>query len=289
MKLKDLKYLLLLIFLISTSCEKDVKNDLLPGFEKKLVVTSFLSPADSVSFIRVTSNRPVYGVLGPYESPGIVSGWISDGEKEISMITTDSGLVFTKEMMPVVNNKSYEIRIVNDKGLSVFAECTVPERYDFQISVDTFSVVKVGKDPWDKDFTWREEFVSISVKDDPAKENYYHVTGEYEVHLPGRTYVYKEYIDFEKDVFTDREKNADGLITFSAPYNNSYRNSPGSTFIKIYLLNTEKSYYLYHKTIFDYKDDDNPFTEPTPVYSNIKGGLGIFTSYVIDSAILRLQ
>jgi hypothetical protein len=62
-----------------------------------------------------------------------------------------------------------------------------------------------------------------------------------------------------------------------------------SAFIKIYLLNTEKSYYLYQKSLEDYKSGEDPFTEVTPVYSNIDGGLGIFTSFTIDSLIYRLR
>lgn len=277
--------------MVSPSCEKDVNNDLLPGFKSKLVISSFLSPSDSISIIRVTSNRPVYGVLRPYPSPGNVTGWISDGAKEIEMTATDSGLVFTKDMMPVLNSKSYEIRIINDNGLTATAHCTVPEKYDFQISLDTSSVTKVDKDPWGKEFTWSDKFVNVSVKDDPAKENYYHIIGEYVAYTSyqGNIYTHKDNIYFEEKLFTDRERNADGFITISARYNDDFKDYPGSTFIKIYLLNTEKSYYLYHKTIFDYKDDDNPFSEPTPVFSNVDGGLGIFTSYVIDSAILRLK
>ena len=290
MKLKRLISILFVISLISVACEKDAKNALLPGFEQKLVVTSFLCPADSISFIGVTLNRPVYGELQPYQSPGIVSGWISDGEKEIRMTTTDSGLVFTKNEMTILNNKTYSIIISNENGLSSSAKCTIPDKFDFEITIDTFSVVHESIDEWDNEY--REQFVSVKFKDNPAKENFYHLIGEIDGFYPyGDTVIlFKEFIRFEKDIFTDRERNADGFISFNGPFQDiCCPGTPISYIFRIYLLDTEESYYLYHKSIFDYKDDDNPFTEPTPVYSNIEGGLGIFTSYALDSAVFRLN
>jgi len=62
-----------------------------------------------------------------------------------------------------------------------------------------------------------------------------------------------------------------------------------SLVVKIYIYNLEKSYYLYHKSLDDYNDGANPFSEATPVYSNITGGLGIFTSYTIDSLIVKYK
>jgi hypothetical protein len=39
----------------------------------------------------------------------------------------------------------------------------------------------------------------------------------------------------------------------------------------------------------NYISGSNPFSEPTPVFNNIAGGLGIFAAYTIDSIIFRLK
>jgi hypothetical protein len=65
--------------------------------------------------------------------------------------------------------------------------------------------------------------------------------------------------------------------------------APDSLFLNIYVLNTEKSYFLFHKSLKNYKNGENPFSEATPVYSNINGGFGVFTSYTIDSLVVRLK
>jgi hypothetical protein len=44
-------------------------------------------------------------------------------------------------------------------------------------------------------------------------------------------------------------------------------------------MRINEPYYLYYESIRNYSDNsDNPFVEPTPIYGNIKGGLGIFAS-----------
>jgi hypothetical protein len=75
------------------------------------------------------------------------------------------------------------------------------------------------------------------------------------------------------------------IDTWMIPSVNSY----DSVFISVYLMNTEESYYLYHTSLNEFDRSDNPFSEAKPVYSNIKGGLGIFTSYTMDSLRFRLK
>jgi hypothetical protein len=64
---------------------------------------------------------------------------------------------------------------------------------------------------------------------------------------------------------------------------------PDSAFLRIYLLSTDKPYYDFHKSLENYSLGDTPFAEPSFVYSNVKGGLGIFASYTLDSLIFRLK
>ena len=93
---------------------------------------------------------------------------------------------------------------------------------------------------------------------------------------------------FTRELFTDKEADSESAIKSSTGLVQSFSNYD-SAFIKIYLMNTEKSYYLYHKSIEDYNSGDDPFSEVTPVYSNITGGLGVFTSFTVDSLFFRLK
>jgi hypothetical protein len=67
------------------------------------------------------------------------------------------------------------------------------------------------------------------------------------------------------------------------------RNKPDSAFLRIYLLSTDKPYYDFHRSAENISLGDGPFTEPTLLYSNVSGGLGIFASYTLDSLIYRIK
>jgi hypothetical protein len=69
----------------------------------------------------------------------------------------------------------------------------------------------------------------------------------------------------------------------------AYYSDYDSALLKIYLYNTEESYYRYHTSLDNYNDGENPFTEVTPVYSNVTGGLGVFTSFTVDSLVYLLK
>lgn len=55
------------------------------------------------------------------------------------------------------------------------------------------------------------------------------------------------------------------------------------------LLETDDNYYKYHRSLEKYHDGDDPFTEFSPIYSNIKGGYGIFSGYVKYEKTLILK
>ena len=48
--------------------------------------------------------------------------------------------------------------------------------------------------------------------------------------------------------------------------------------ISVHLSSISKDRYLFEKTLFTYREnEDNPFAEPVVVHENIEGGSGIFT------------
>jgi len=289
MKPVPIKYIIPgLIFILFNSCEKEVKQVKLPPFEQKLVIASFLSPSDSLSSITVSSNMRLYGELNDYEAPGNLSGSISDGSKTVELEPSVTGLIFKKDQIKIDPGKTYHLKVMSDKGMTAEGECTVPPDHDFIIHADTFSVLhKVHEYS-----VWREFNIDISFRDVPGESNYYRITGTFIGYTtysdPVRTEKTIQQLYFSKNLFADNETDQSGLIRTTTGFTNttSYYDS---ALVKIYLLNTERSYYLYHKSLQDYNSGEDPFSEVTPVYSNITGGLGIFTSYTSDSLTYRLK
>lgn len=284
MKYNSSIFFVLLIYLFTGSgCEKYINYVNSPEFKQKLVITSFISPSDTVSRIFVSSNQPLYSYSEKLEEPGDLSATISDGTTEVELDTTSYGLSFNHNRMPVISGKTYTLKISSSKGLYAEARTTVPRKREILIKIDTISQEVHSY------LQGTEMGINIELTDYPGEKNYYNVIGKFTGYFPedyseGGYYYPRywfEYID-------DKEAGSDNRIrldTWIIPSVNKY----DSAFITVYLMNTEKSYYLYHTSIYQYDHGDNPFSEASPVYSNIEGGLGIFTAYTIDSLVFRLK
>jgi hypothetical protein len=296
MKLRFLKYgILVSIAFMNSSCEKDVKNVHLPPFEKKLAIVSFISPSDSGIFVFVKSNQRLYGDLSIKEQTGVLSGTISDGSREVELDTTANGLYVKSDKIAVRYGTTYTLKVNNDDGLTATGICTVPEKRVFDIRIDSVKYVThtVQFDQY-HGYVYNTMDFQLSFTDYPGEQNFYRLRVILQTYKTDTIHnkQYKTYSDLyiDKEYFTDT--GADGTRIINKESVNSYETDYSkydSAFLKIYLYNTEKSYYLYHISLGKYDDEENPFTEVTPVYSNISGGLGVFTSYTVDSLVYNLK
>jgi uncharacterized cupredoxin-like copper-binding protein len=280
-----LRYILIPILIAcAAACEKDVKKGLFPEFVPKLVITSFVSPADTMSVFQVSTNRPIFGELGKETPLGNLSGSITDGEKEIRLHSGTGSMYFRRKELSLEPGKTYSIHINNDKGLQATGTCKVPEKFDFNMRADTF---RVSTSSYYNPYSF---FLKTTFRDEPGKENYYRIRVRYLTYNTSGTqkYITDNFLTNENEYFTDSFVNTEGEIGIETRlYTPGKYND--SCIIKVYLMNTEKSYYQYYRSLKDFSDNENPFQEASPVFSNIEGGLGIFTSYTIDSLIMRIR
>jgi len=280
------KYFILLLLVLSGSgCEKYINYVNSPEFEQKLVITSFISPSDTVCEIFVSSNQRLYGLYDKLEDTGDIMGTISNGTTEVELDTTSSGLTFSRDKMPVISGKTYTLKISSSKGLYAEAVTTIPQKRETLISVDTVSVTQ------DTPGYESSGFIEISVEftDYPGEKNYYNLIGKMMVFrtTPSQGTAF-HYDRFWFEYIKDLKAGPDNKITIDTWMIPSVNNSD-SAFITVFLMNTEESYYMYHTSLNEFDRSDNPFSEAKPVYSNIKGGLGIFTSYTMDTLRFRLK
>jgi hypothetical protein len=182
------------------------------------------------------------------------------------------------------NGKAYTIHVRNDQGLEAKGTCRVPQKYDSHLQADTLNMIKR-----EGSFEWSVFTLRASFRDQPETENYFRFYATV-VSYPRYSYnsISNEPVILEKDMFTDASFNTEGLVNIEATLRHP-SNYEDSSFLKVYLFNTEKSYYLYHKSLQEYSDDNNPFREARPVYTNVEGGLGVITAYTCDSIILRIK
>jgi len=276
-----------IIFLFLASCTKDVVNVKLPDFKKKLVLTSFISPDVKSNEITLGCTSSDFGKLSPPEPPGKVSVSISDGTNEIRIETilidtlNNSNLIRIKNFS-FAEGKSYKIRAVNEDGLTADASCTVPIRRDFHIEVDTS--VLLTSDHWSGE-KYSTLTVKISITDYAGEPNYFRLIFSV-IGIPRSPFV-------DDAVVSDKGRDGEKIVLQTTTYNRvpiNQANKTDSTFLKIYLLNTNKAYYDYHKSyLTTTMGNTGPFTEPSSLYSNVSNGVGIFAAYVVDSLIFRIK
>lgn len=284
--MKLIYYIFLALTALTGACESDAVNVKLPEFEKKLVVAAFLSPSDTVSYFHISTSNPVFNYVTNSEPVGKITAFISNGSKEVILDSSEYGdrpvpseFMLDRAKMEIEYGKSYNLRVSTANGYFAEAKCTVPEKRSFNIRIDTVTLPGKGLR------------AKASFNDIPEEENYYRIKAwvrSYSHSVQGaRSDIYT--LHPEKKFFTDAGIDGKNIVIFTDDYLGYMGNKTDSSFIVFRLFNTEKSYYLYHHSLDNYEGGDNPFVEPTPVYSNITGGLGIFSSYAIDSAVFRLK
>jgi len=289
MKTFRIKYYIPFLVLIFTfACESDADLVKAPAFKQELVITAFISPSDKISYFRVTSNKKIYGELDTEEPLGLVSGFISDGTDEVALDTCKIGLKLNHEKMQIQYDKTYKLRVNSENGLMAEAECTVPARKNFSIEVDTFSILTEESMYSPYPGIYRSLNVRVKFSDFPGEENFYRIFGAFRAYSP--RVQGSGHISFDEEFISDKGMDGKSFVV-NMDKNNSYLISyaKDSLFLNIYLFNTEKSYYQFHKSLQNYIDGEDPFTEATPLYTNIIGGFGVFTSYTVDSLLLRLK
>lgn len=278
---------LLLIMLVSfPSCEREVKDVKLPRFVQKLVVVSFLSPDDSVSLIRVTSNSPVLGEINQFYDTGILTGTISNGTRTTDLTACPEGLCFSHEDMKVEEGLTYSVKIQSSTGLKAEASCRVPVRNDRGLEADTVITFYEG-DGYNPRYIITSK---IYMRNPPGEDNYFRFFCKALIYDEGFYYYPEKHrlIGSENEIFTDN-RNEGSRILANTVISDLYPKSD-SAFLVFYILNTDESYYLYHRSLEDYSGGgDDPFTEISPVYSNVSGGLGVFAAYSADSLVFRVK
>lgn len=284
----------MLIPLLFTSCRKDATNIRLPDFSQELVINSFISADNPITDVTISSAQKVFGDLSDRQSLGNLTAFISDETKRIELAitesdTTDPIFKFSSKDMIIKDGNTYFLSVISDKGLTAEASCTVPIKRDFKIEVDT--IQKLSNDPYYGQLA--TIIIKINITDYPGENNYYRVLYSFQSYSNALVNYFGSGITDKGDImYNDKGRDGEKFVlrslepvsmAINAPY------SPDSSFLKIYLLNTNKAYYDFHQSLLNYSYGDQPFTEPSTVYSNVIGGLGIFAAYTIDSITFRIR
>lgn len=315
MKFRAVFFLLSILGL--TACESlitDIDQSKLPQVESKLVVQCFISPQSARTNVVVTESVPLFG--DPQSKSGVIRNAvvkISDGAREATIPFDTASQLYTieKSLFTIAAGKTYVLN-VTDGLRKVTATCTVPGK---AVAPDTYEI--------DTTFSgsMNGQDTAIAVKmswiDISAETNYYRVKAsmDLEYSIPEGTnpsdfkerrvrnrfnFNWDETIgrnDFRNDInldgasFTSPVGRADlpGVITYDFGNGNKFTIYPKSKIVSITMevYNTDEHYFKYHRSLETRGSSDNPFIEPSLIYTNIEGGLGCFASYNSGQLVFR--
>jgi hypothetical protein len=259
-------YLFALLVLIA-SCKKEAKVKL-PDTKPLPVMYCYICPDDTVISLRLTMSQPIYsGAQGDLFAP------IADADVRISGAQGSAQLVYDQLSMdyrlktnvyPIAYGASYKITVTTSKGELATAETQVPAGI---VPITTLSVERVVEKYGSYDR------VKIEFNDAGGINNYYRVAGVYALVYPWQpdTILQDAFIN---ELYSDNGHDAEAAqitVRIYEPYDSI-------PFYDFYLYNCNLPYYNFHRSLRNYTGD-NPFAEPSLIYTNVQGGFGCFGAY----------
>jgi len=264
-----------------------------PEQDDMLVINGILNP-DSVFQISVSRST---GILKKEQNPFIANAQVElfESGQPVAVLThTANGRYRGANIKPRAG-QTYSIRATAGDFGAVQATATIP----VAVTIDSVKVERKTNN-----FEGEVE-ITIGFSDPAGKENFYHllllayennngrIGGVFQTHFSTRDVVLKDGDDFGTEETNHwGEGWFDDTLIDGDNYSlkiNAFDYMGEIARFKVILLSTTEAYFRYFSSISSQQEtDENPFAEPVQVFTNIQGGLGIFTGFSSSSAIIDL-
>lgn len=261
--------------LLFSACETELDISKI-GLNRRLVVNAVLNNTDPVKiFISRTaglfdSTRP-----DPVQGANVVL-YNKSGNPVAACTYNIISENYESSFIPV-SGEEYEIRVVAADYPQATAFLKIPEAAS-------------NKKPFWKDSTSLDSFgfpqgtLNVYINDKGSVKNYYRITIYYYDDLLAEWYALKPAL-IDAEIQNQSIKTEDGGIIFTdAGFNGKEKEigfitqfaySQQSPKFLIVTENLSEAYYLYFKSLDEYRNSGGVFSEPTAIYTNIKNGIGI--------------
>jgi hypothetical protein len=279
----------------------DIDEGKLPKTESKLAVECYISPQSTSIQAIVTESQPLFGVAN-YEITTIKNAKVilsgPSGQVVLPFNDSLSIYILPASQFKIEAGKTYKLT-VSDPNRTVTASCTVPAK---AVSLKKYTLNIIEGEPEQWDTTAHTTLVKAKFYwDDIAQEkNYYLLRGYSSISenqyryspsgIPGEAYRYEYKNPFYIGGMMDNSAdgltlNSEFLEVFLRNYSREYRDQKGNIIylkndaklneIFVEIMTIDENYHKFQRTSGQ-DSGDNPFIEPTLVYTNIEGGLGCF-------------
>jgi hypothetical protein len=257
---------------LSTIEEREVLSTKTP------FVQIFICPQDTIISAKVYGTNPTVGKGSQIVNPVVNNASIflsNEMNQRIELKWNKESINYTASAkgFDIVVGKRYEMKLITPEGDNLTATCTIPQ----SIAQKDVSLQKVNVEPTIFG-NGVEHFVKW--KDFPNQQNYYTVfilrfyeSTPIDIRVENEEALYS--------LLDDKVQNGEVITpkSFQLRERQLYGNGQ-SRYQTILVFNTDENYAKYHKTLDEIlRNKDNPFAEPSRLYSNVKGGFGIFAGY----------
>ncbi len=265
------------------SCEDLVSDVEIEQPKAKIVVIGFISPDLPVNSIKIYESRPLYT---PATESDETYPIITDAsvyifsEDDTAMMTFDyeyEEYRISRVDFPVLKGKTYGITVTTTSGYIATSSCTVPTGDPPLLELTNIDTIAIMED-WVPEYSVYEMRAKVQFRDIEGKGHYYRVEAGQINWVEEQPIPYTSEIGIAGKEALASDINFDGE-TYHLTTNEFYARRDERFRLHFTLSITDRNYYNYHRGIMNF-DDGNPFSEPTTIYSNIEGGLGIFSAYV---------
>ncbi len=283
----------LALLLLLSSCglytlDNEVKKDLVDE-ESRLVIISFISPDSSVE-VQLFQTLPLFNTTRasgepPYVHVATAEVTIDDGSGQtvIPYFGDEQIYRLRPDEYSINPGASYLLSVTANSGLQATAKCTVPS----EAAIATNATYRFTSGEFSRDIELRFEWQDIS-----DVINYYRISSQTEIIFQnpfGGSQDTTRLRQFAIEVFTDFDRDGERVVEgvdIPGIFSNQFEIEQLK--VNAFLLTTDEHYYKYHQSIQNFVFDD-PFAEPTRVYTNVEGGYGIFGSYLVHNREFELE
>jgi len=275
MNFHPLKQTILAILISSlAACDSMISDVAVPESKPKLVINGYISPEKDTLKVIVQLSKPLYtpNIGYDYEYPTVTDAvvTISNGSNNIPLIynAIEKKYLAITDVFTIEPGLTYYLEARTPRGELATASCTVPMLNQAEIEItkiDSFN-----------DYGYTEKAVSFRFKDLVGEGNFYHVQAgmEFKMGYEG-DYMAEVFFENGENYVSDVNKDGEYFLYKTSRMNTQDVNQ---TNLFIFFALTDENYFNYHRSATNFQGD-NPFSEPTPVFTNIKGGLGVFGAY----------
>ena len=275
-------------------CEEIVTNIDFPETKPKIVVHSFISPADTAAQVMLSWSIPVTASISKDSIHYIDHARVRMAGPNNTFVDLDyhagkKVYYVSTNSMALFAGGTYQLQVEVPGQPSLHASCYIPQ------TNQTLTVESLERE----DLGWSERLkVTYEFTDVPGvKPNYY---------APS-VWLDNIYYYFDEDTI-DQGRSRFSIVSGESYLSNIGRegrqfrfraetydfqrmpetsNTIGGDSIFLLLLTTDEHYYRYHKDLESYVPE-NPFAEPVHIYSNIEGGLGVFAGFNRFEVVMAL-